>query len=90
MKLDGPLPGAHVSAHRAGTTVAGVVGDCGGGLQVVPLTLRRKAGARWAAAAHGASGAGSHVVLPVSAAGSYRVVAKLGPLAVTSGTVAAR
>ena len=87
VKLDGPLPGNHIAAHAAGKTVAGVVGDCGGGLQSVPLTLQRKAGAGWVAAGHGSSGAGGKFALPAHAAGSYRVVAALGPFAATSGGV---
>ena len=82
--LDGPLPGAHVAAHRAGKVIAGVVGDCGGGLQNVPLTLQRKAGAGWAAAGRGVSGASGKFSIPAGAAGSYRVVAKLGPFAATA------
>jgi hypothetical protein len=89
VELDGPLPGAQVAAHPAGKSVAGVVRDCGGGLQNVHLTLLRKSGTRWAPAGHGKSGPGGKFVLPAHARGSYHVVAKLGPLHVTSGSVAA-
>ncbi len=84
VELDGPLPGAHVTAHRAGKKVAGVVGDCGGRLQNVPLTLQRKGTAGWVAVRRGVSGAGGKFVLATAAAGRYRVVAKLGPFAATA------
>jgi len=88
--LDGPLPGAGITAHRAGKSVAGVVRDCGGGLQNVHLTLLRQAGTRWAPAGHGKSGSGGKFSLSARARGSYRVVAELGPFHATSGSVAAR
>ena len=88
VELDGPLPGTHVTARRAGKRIAGVVGDCGGGLQSVPLTLQRKARAGWAAAGHGVSGAGGKFALPARSAGSYRVLGVLGPFRATSAAVA--
>jgi len=90
VKLDGPLPGGRVSARAAGKAVAGSVADCGGALQGVPLVLQRKAGSGWAAGGRGVSGAGGRFTLPARGAGSYRVVASLGPLQATSGPVTIR
>ncbi|MGH2977267.1 MAG: hypothetical protein ACRDKC_02685 [Gaiellaceae bacterium] len=90
VKLDGPLPGPRVAAHLAGRTLAGVVRDCGGGLQNVQLTLQRKSGAGWATAGHGTSRPGGKFSLPAGAPGSYRVVAKLGPFHASSGSIARR
>ena len=87
--LDGPLPGGHVSAHRTGKGVAGAVGDCGGGLSGIPLTLQRRSGG-WKIAAHGTSGAGGAFTLAAHGRGSYRVVAALGPFKATSAVVAVR
>lgn len=87
VKLDGPLPGARVSAHAAGKVVAGQVGDCGGGLQHVPLVLQHEAGGGWSTARHGVSGAAGRFSLPASPAGSYRVVAVLRPFSATSAAV---
>ena len=90
VKLDGPLPGARVTAHPAGKTVTGVVRDCGGGLQNVQLILQRRSGAGWVPAGHGTSRAGGKFSLPAGARGSYRVIATLGPLHSSSGSVAVR
>ncbi|HEY7692850.1 MAG TPA: hypothetical protein VH816_10965 [Gaiellaceae bacterium] len=82
--LDGPLPDAHVTAHRTAGRITGVVGDCGGGLRNVPVRLQRKAGAGWTAAGRGLSGAGGKFALPAAAAAGYRVVARLGPFSATA------
>jgi hypothetical protein len=81
--LDGPLPGAHVTARASGKRLTGVVGDCGGGLQGVPLVVQRAG----SAAGRGVSGAGGTFSLPAHGAGRYRVLAALGPFKAASATV---
>jgi len=90
VKLDGPLPGGNVAAHASGSAVVGRVADCGGGLEHVPLTLQRSAGGGWATVRRGTSGAGGAFRLPAAGAGSFRVVASLGPLSATSASVTVR
>ncbi len=87
VKLDGPLPGAHVTARAAGKQIVGVVGDCGSGLQNVPLVLQRQAGASWASAGRAASGVGGRFAVRAHVAGSYRVSVALGPFKAASRTV---
>jgi hypothetical protein len=86
VKLDGPLPGGHVAARAAGKTVTGVVADCGGGLQGVPLVLQRGG----SSAGRGVSGNGGRFALPAHVPGTYRVVAALGPFRATSPIVTVR
>lgn len=78
VKLDGPLPGARISAHAVGRRIIGRVTDCGGGLQHVPVALQRRAGSGWAAAGRAVTGPGGTFILASAASDSYRVTATLG------------
>lgn len=86
VKLDGPLPHPHVTARSTDNAISGVVGDCGGGLQSIPIVLQRGS----AVVGRGKSGPGGKFKLPTKGAGSYRVVAALGPFKAASPAVVAR
>lgn len=84
--LDGPLPGGRVAVHARGRRVTGVVADCGGTLQGVPLMLERGG----TVVTRGVSGTAGSFSLAARGPGSCQVVASLGPFKAVSVTAAVR